>query len=206
MNNNDKIQFIKNLMMSAAFLILFSLFFVAAAFDVAVFNKALNEMAPFICCVCFILLVIFVIRSFDVFFRESRLNDKVLDFIYLNEYEIYNLRLDELEVLAGIIFKQKGYSLKFGDSITSESFIATNLNKRFYVYVYKSPEMITLGEIKDFLYQKDFNSFNKNIIISNSIFSSAAQEYAEEKNISLLGINEIMKLKEKIREEYENNR
>ena len=61
MNNNDKIQFIKNLMMSAAFLILFSLFFVAAAFDVAVFNKALNEMAPFICCVCFILLVIFVI-------------------------------------------------------------------------------------------------------------------------------------------------
>ena len=206
MNNNDKIQFIKNLMMSAAFLILFSLFFVAAAFDVAVFNKAVNEMAPFICCVCFILLVIFVIRSFDVFFRESRLNDKVLDFIYLNEYEIYNLRLDELEVLAGIIFKQKGYSLKFGDSITSESFIATNLNKRFYVYVYKSPEMITLGEIKDFLYQKDFNSFNKNIIISNSIFSSAAQEYAEEKNISLLGINEIMKLKEKIREEYENNR
>lgn len=206
MNNNDKIQFIKNLMMSAAFLILFSLFFVAAAFDVAVFNKALNEMAPFICCVCFILLVIFIIRSFDVFFRESRLNDKVLDFIYLNEYEIYNLRLDELEVLAGIIFKQKGYSLKFGDSITSESFIATNLNKRFYVYVYKSPEMITLGEIKDFLYQKDFNSFNKNIIISNSIFSLAAQEYAEEKNISLLGINEIMKLKEKIREEYENNR
>lgn len=206
MNNNDKIQFIKNLMMSAAFLILFSLFFVAAAFDVAVFNKAVNEMAPFICCVCFILLIIFAVRSFDVFFRESRLNDKVLDFIYLNEYEIYSLRLDELEVLAGIIFKQKGYSLKFGDSITSESFIATNLNKRFYVYVYKSPEMITLGEIKDFLYQKDFNSLNKNIIISNSIFSSAAQEYAEEKNISLLGINEIMKLKEKIREEYENNR
>lgn len=206
MNNNDKIQFVKNLMMSAAFLILFSLFFVAAAFDVAVFNKAVNEMAPFICCICFILLVIFAVRSFDVFFRESRLNDKVLDFIYLNEYEIYNLRLDELEVLAGIIFKQKGYSLKFGDSITSESFTATNLNKRFYVYVYKSPEMITLGEIKDFLYQKDFNSFNKNIIISNSIFSSAAQEYAEEKNISLLGINEIMKLKEKIREEYENNR
>ena len=205
MNNNDKIQFAKNLMMTILWALLLILFFIAAAFNVKIFGKGVTEMAPFICCICFVLLVIFGARTLEVFFRESRLNEKVLDFIYLNEYEIYNLRIDELEVLAGIIFKQKGYSLKFGDSVTSESFIATNLNKRFYVYVYKSPEMITVGEMKDFLYQKEFNSFNKNIIVSNSIFSTAAKEYAEEKNIILFGINEVMKLKEKIRKDYENN-
>lgn len=209
MKYQDKLQLIKYIMLTLASLILFALFLASAAFDVEIFSKAIDEVSPLLCCVMAILTIALIFKCVETVFKESKLQSKIIDFIYLNEYEIQNLRKDELETLGAIIFKEKGFDIDFTESGSDESFTASTVNKRFYVFVMKTTEMVTAGELREFIMTKDIKRFagffNKNIVLINNVYTPAAKELAESEEIQLLGMNEILRLLERMRDQYEAN-